>query len=98
MKDQDRAEAAMLRRDCALLLIFLAAALGIVGFVLSQALAVTEAAALRALLAGVCGLSMLVLAGGMLWVLRHLRRNRREVYGEDLYWQAALKKQKEDAK
>lgn len=95
MKPQETAVKRMLRQDCVLLFVFLLAALGINAFVLTQTLAIVDSGALRAGITAVFAVTMLVLAGAIVWVGRHLRRNRDEVYGDDLYYQDLIRRQKE---
>lgn len=95
MKPQETAMKRMLRQDCILLFIFLLAALGISAFVLIQTLSIVDSSVLRAGIIIVFALTMLVLAGAILWVGRHLSRNRDVVYGKDLYYQQVIRQQKE---
>lgn len=95
MKDNSKAIAAMLRKDTVLLLAFMVVAVGICCFVLFQTFAIVESGAVKTLLAVVFVVTMLVLGGSMAWVTRHLRKNKDEVYGEDLYYQDLIRKQKE---
>lgn len=85
----------MLRRDCLLLAAFLLAALGFNSFILVQTVSIAETAALRGGLIAVFAVTMLVLTGSILWVGRHLLRNRDEIYGEDLHYQQLIRQQKE---
>ena len=73
----------MLHRDCALLLGFLAAAATAALFMLGQVLSLAGNEAMRAMLIVVCAAVLLVMAGGLLWVMRHLSKNRGQVYGEE---------------
>ena len=95
MKDNSKAIASMLLKDTILLVVFLVVALGISCFVLFQTLAIVESGAVKALIVGVFTVTMLVLGGAMAWVTMHLRKNKDEVYGEDLYYQDLIRKQKE---
>ncbi|HIY21654.1 MAG TPA: hypothetical protein H9841_07135 [Candidatus Flavonifractor merdigallinarum] len=94
MKPQESAVEGMLRRDCILLAVFLLAALGINAFVVLETLPIVDDPGLRAGIVVVFAAAMLVLAGAMFWVGRHLFRNRTEVYGEDLHYQQLIKEQK----
>ena len=95
MKDNSNAVASMLRKDAALLIAFLVVVVGICCFVLFQVLAIIDSSAVKTLILSVFVIAMLVLGGAMAWVLRHLSKNKEEVYGEDLYYQELIRKQKE---
>ena len=95
MKDNSKAIAGMLRMDTVLLAAFMLVAVGICCFVLFQTLAIVESSAIKTLLATVFVITMLVLGGSIAWVSRHLRKNKDEVYGEYLYYQDLIRKQKE---
>ena len=95
MKDNSKAVASMLLKDTILLIAFLVAALGMNFFVLFEALSVTESTVIKGVLIAVFAVTMLVMAGSMTWVTLHLRKNKDEVYGEDLYYQDLIRQQKE---
>lgn len=95
MKPQETAMKRMLRQDCILLFLFLLATLGINVFVLIQTLAIVDSGGLRVAITAVFAVTMLVLTGAIVWVGRHLSRNRDEVYGDDLHYQQLIRQQKE---
>lgn len=95
MKDNSKAVAGMLSKDTILLIVFLVAALGISCFVLFQTLAIVDSSAVKTLLIVVFTVTMAAMAGSMAWVMLHLRKNKDEVYGEDLYYQELIRQQKE---
>jgi len=94
MKDNSKAVASMLLKDTVLLAVFLLAALGISCFVLLQVLPIVESAGVRTVLIAVSAVTMAVLAGSMAWVTMHLRKNADDVYGEDLYYQELIRRQR----
>ena len=98
MKDKGKAVTGMLRKDIVLLVVFLLAALGISCFVLNQVLTIVERGTARTAIIVVFSVAMLALAGSMAWVAVHLRKNKNEVYGEDLDFQNLIRQQKEDSR
>lgn len=95
MKRDSKAIAGLLKGDILMLAVFLLAAVGIGAFVLTQLMPAVESAAIKTLLIVVCAVSTLVLGGAMTSVLMHLRRNKEEVYGEELYHKELARQQKE---
>ena len=95
MKNDSKAIAKLLRNDCLLLAVFLLAALGIGAFVLVQVMPAVQSASLKVLLIVVCAVSTLVLGGAMASVMMHLRKNKDDVYGEELYYKELARQQKE---
>lgn len=95
MKDNSKAIASMLHKDTLLIVAFLIGVVGISCFVLFQTLAIVESGSVKALIVGVFAVTMLVLGSAMAWVTMHLRKNKDEVYGEDLYYQDLIRQQKE---
>ena len=95
MKKDSKAIAGLLRGDILMLVVFLLAAVCIGAFVLVQVMPAVETAALKTLLVIVCAVSTLVLGGAMACVMMHLRKNKDEVYGEELYYKDLARQQKE---
>ena len=95
MKDNRQKIAAMVFKDVAMLVVFLAAFLGISGFVFFQVLDIVGDGGVRLLLTAAFALAMVVLSGSIVWVIAYLRRSRDEVYGEDLHYQDLIRQQKE---
>jgi di/tricarboxylate transporter len=97
MKDNGKAITSMLYKDCVLLVVFLLVSLGINCFVLLETLAIMESGTPRTVVIAIFAVTMLTLAGSMVWVTMHLCKNKDEVYGEDLYYQELIQQQKEGA-
>lgn len=95
MKKDSKAIAGLLKGDILMIVVFLLAAVGIGAFVLVQIMPAVDSAAIRILLIVACAVSTLVLGGAMASVLLHLRRNKEEVYGEELYYKDLARQQKE---
>ena len=95
MKNDSKAIASLLRNDILLLVVFLLAAIGIGGFVLVQVMPAVESAAVKTLLIVICAVSTLVLGGAMASVMMHLRKEKEEVYGEEIYYKELARQQKE---
>ena len=95
MKKESKAIAGLLRGDMLMLVVFLLAAVGMSAFVLVQVMPAVDSAAIKPLLIVVCAVSTLVLGGAMASVMMHLRKNKEEVYGEELYYKELARQQKE---
>lgn len=81
--------------DSVLLIAFAALAFATVYLILVQVLDIVENALLRIALLIVAGVSLLSLAGAITGVLIHLRKNKAEIYNEELYYQELIKQEKE---
>lgn len=94
MKEKEKAIRGLLLRDTTVLILFLAAFLGIGGVAFSQALPLAEGST-RLILTGAFLLALVVLTGAMLWVLRYLHQDQQEIYEEELQSQELIRKRKE---
>jgi flagellar basal body-associated protein FliL len=85
----------LLRNDSVLLIVFGVVAIVTVCYILVQVLGILEDPALGSILVIVAIISILTLVGAMAGVFVHLHKNKTEVYGEELYYQELIKKEKE---
>ena len=96
MRERDKRVASMLRRDIAMLALFLVVFLGISAFAFSQVQAIVEDPGTAVLLTAAFLLVVVVLTSSIGWVIAYLIRSQKEIYPEDLHYQDLIRSQKED--